>query len=206
MERTFNIILLAGLLILLLIPACLAGNTLTITGTVVKEQAPVADFMANTTTGPVPLAVQFTDLSTNDPTAWIWDFGDGKMSTERHPIHLYQNVGTYTVNLTASNSYGSDSEVKVGYIRVREATAEERIGALKEYVRDLEIPWWGEPLLVAPLNAALQSLATGDEKGAIDSFKTFTQNVRLLEWLNVVPHDKADYMIQESKEITKLIR
>ncbi|MEA2034874.1 MAG: type IV pilin, partial [Euryarchaeota archaeon] len=35
--------------------------------------APVADFTANTTSGTAPLAVQFTDTSTNSPTSWAWD-------------------------------------------------------------------------------------------------------------------------------------
>ena len=35
-----------------------------------------ADFIANPTSGEVPLTVQFTDLSIGDITTWNWDFGD----------------------------------------------------------------------------------------------------------------------------------
>ncbi|MDD3072026.1 MAG: NosD domain-containing protein, partial [Methanoculleus horonobensis] len=42
--------------------------------------APVADFTANVTSGDAPLAVAFTDLSTNTPTSWAWTFGDGASS------------------------------------------------------------------------------------------------------------------------------
>lgn len=54
--------------------------------------------------------VVFTDLSTNIPTEWSWDFGDGGTSTLQNPVHLYTVNGTYTVCLTATNVAGSDSE------------------------------------------------------------------------------------------------
>lgn len=36
-------------------------------------------------------------------TSWAWDFGDGNTSTERNPTHIYEESGTYTVSLTATN-------------------------------------------------------------------------------------------------------
>ncbi|MFA5414288.1 MAG: PKD domain-containing protein [Methanoregula sp.] len=79
---------------------------------------PVAAFSANATAGTAPLAVQFTDASTGTPTAWSWDFGDGSTSAAQSPVHTYMSGGTFTVNLTATNSDGSTSEVKTGYITV----------------------------------------------------------------------------------------
>jgi uncharacterized repeat protein (TIGR01451 family) len=82
--------------------------------------APVANFTANVTSGVDPLTVQFTDLSTNAPTSWAWDFeNDGTVdSTEQNPIYTYSTAGTYTVNLTVSNAGGSDEEIKTDYITV----------------------------------------------------------------------------------------
>jgi PKD repeat protein len=51
--------------------------------------------------------VHFTDLSTNLPLAWQWDFGDGGTSTDQDPTHAYIATGTYTVTLTATNAFGS---------------------------------------------------------------------------------------------------
>ncbi|MDD4454666.1 MAG: PKD domain-containing protein, partial [Candidatus Methanomethylophilaceae archaeon] len=79
---------------------------------------PVAAFNATPTSGEVPLAVQFTDLSTGSPTAWAWDFGDNATSTERNPAHTYASAGTYSVNLTVTNAAGSNSLVKTDYITV----------------------------------------------------------------------------------------
>jgi PKD repeat protein len=83
---------------------------------------PVANFTAEPTTGTVPLTVNFTDLSTNTPTSWLWDFGDGNTSAAQNPSHTYTSARTYTVNLTVSNDAGSDSEEKVDYINVTEPT------------------------------------------------------------------------------------
>ncbi|HRT16140.1 MAG TPA: PKD domain-containing protein, partial [Methanoregulaceae archaeon] len=77
---------------------------------------PVANFNANRTSGKAPLSVQFTDLSTNDPDTWLWQFGDGDTSTEQNPVHTYTIPGTYTVNLTVTNECGSDSASKQEYI------------------------------------------------------------------------------------------
>lgn len=84
----------------------------------VISDPPVAGFTADPTSGTAPLTVNFTDQSTNSPTSWQWDFGDGASSTEQNPVHTYNNAGTYTVTLTASNSYGSNPEVKADYITV----------------------------------------------------------------------------------------
>jgi len=77
-----------------------------------------ASFAANVTTAPIPLAVQFVDASTCDPTVWSWDFGDGATSAEQNPVHTYTVPGTYNVSLTASNSGGSNTETKSRYVTV----------------------------------------------------------------------------------------
>ena len=85
--------------------------------------APVADFTGSPTSGDAPLDVSFTDQSTNNPTSWSWDFGDGGTSTAQNPSHTYNTAGTYTVKLTATNDCGSDTQTKVDYITVTEPSA-----------------------------------------------------------------------------------
>ncbi len=90
-----------------------------VTGT---SAPPVAQFSATPLSGTAPLSVTFTDASTNTPTSWAWDFGDGGTSTLQNPTNEFTAAGTYTVTLTATNAGGSDSETKTGYVTVTGAT------------------------------------------------------------------------------------
>lgn len=77
-----------------------------------------ADFTANTTSGEVPLAVQFNDLSTFlNISSWLWDFGDGTTSTEENPAHTYTTPGNFDVNLTVySDNATLGQKIKEDYI------------------------------------------------------------------------------------------
>lgn len=64
--------------------------------TVRLETLPLeADFAASITGG----VVQFSDLSTGEPTQWFWSFGDGTTSRQQNPTHTYTSDGTFTVTL-----------------------------------------------------------------------------------------------------------
>jgi PKD repeat protein len=65
-------------------------------------------------------SVNFVDLSTNNPTSWSWSFPGGTPSgsTYQNPTVTYNTAGTFDVTLTATNSAGSDTETKIGYVSV----------------------------------------------------------------------------------------
>jgi PKD repeat protein len=91
--------------------------------TVSTQPVPVAGFSATPRTGTAPLTVSFTDTSTNMPTAWSWNFGDGDAtnSTQKDPVHRYASAGSYDVTLTTTNAGGSSAPLTVpGYITVNE--------------------------------------------------------------------------------------
>ena len=92
------------------------SDTALVTVTVVPPAA--ADFVGNPTAGAAPLTVVFSDDSTGNPTAWFWQFGDGTVSTEQDPTHVYTELGSYTVTLTVNNDGGTMSVTKVDYITV----------------------------------------------------------------------------------------
>ncbi len=98
------------------------GGTGTVTkqGFITVESCPPvrADFDGTPRSGDIPLSVRFTDLSTGNPTMWAWDFGDGATDMVANPVHIYDREGKYTVTLTASNRYGSDTISKSEFISV----------------------------------------------------------------------------------------
>jgi PKD repeat protein len=61
--------------------------------------------------------IQFTDLSTNSPVSWLWNFGDGNTSTLQNPSHTYSLDGNYTVSLQATNTIGSDTYHKYDCVK-----------------------------------------------------------------------------------------
>ncbi|MFH0966782.1 MAG: PKD domain-containing protein, partial [Methanobacteriota archaeon] len=65
---------------------------------------PVPDFEADRVRVPPMYPVTFKDFTKNNPTDWLWDFGDGEVSNLREPVHYYAKVGNYTVKLTAFNA------------------------------------------------------------------------------------------------------
>lgn len=64
-----------------------------------------------------PAKIYFYDQSTNFPTSWLWNFGDGFTSTLQNPSHNYY-AGDYTVSLRATNSCGFDDTIWTGCIHV----------------------------------------------------------------------------------------
>jgi PKD repeat protein len=62
-----------------------------------------ATFDAAPTSGPAPHIVTFTNTSSGYDTS-LWSFGDGMTSALDSPTYTYTLPGTYTVNLTASQT------------------------------------------------------------------------------------------------------
>ena len=94
-----------------LIPSNAGGNgdILVKTGYItVLPQSPVASFDANPISGTTPLLVTFTDTSSNNPTAWFWNFGDGTNSTLQNTTHTF-TTGNWNVTLTATNFAGGNT-------------------------------------------------------------------------------------------------
>nr|WP_121269656.1 PKD domain-containing protein [Pedobacter schmidteae] len=71
-------------------------------------QPPVAAFNVDPSTLiSIPdYTFRFQDQSTNNPTIWEWDFGDGTGSALRNPSHTYLDTGTYKVTLKTINQQG----------------------------------------------------------------------------------------------------
>jgi len=97
------------------------SNTFTRTNYITVSPAavtPVANFIGTPTLGNAPLTITFTDNSTNTPTSWDWNFGDGNTSILQNPSHTYSSAGIYTVKLNATNSAGSNTFTRTNYVTV----------------------------------------------------------------------------------------
>ncbi|HPE85804.1 MAG: PKD domain-containing protein [Bacteroidia bacterium] len=100
-----------------------AGGTADTTKTeFITVIAPViAGFSADSTVLPVNGTVQFTDESTGDPQAWMWQFEGGfpdQWEEQTPPEITYFNPGIFTVTLTVTGIYNDDTEVKTGFIDI----------------------------------------------------------------------------------------
>lgn len=82
--------------------------------------APTPDFESDQIVVCVGETVQFTDLSTQNPTSWSWNFQGGSpvTSTVQNPTTVYNNPGNYDVILQATNATGSNTEVRTAYVQV----------------------------------------------------------------------------------------
>lgn len=105
-------------------------------------QTPEVSFVADKNIVEVYESVQFTDLTTNGPTAWTWRISPDSIQTSisgitfttptytvlngsvntQHPEISFDYPGSYSVKLVATNAAGSDSVVYQDYVLVK-ATA-----------------------------------------------------------------------------------
>ena len=156
------------------------------TGTImaqVQAAKPVADFSADPVVGEARLKVSFTDLSKNNPTSWLWDFGDGDTSTKQNPEHRYGDPGYYTVSLTVTNSAGSDKKIKENYIHV---TQRPEVSIIS--VHPKRFGWWVRGILTALAEAE-------DEDGVIQGV-LFQYSLGDGEtWKNIGTDEEAPYSI-----------
>lgn len=90
-----------------------SGYTATYTSVVGGTVTPVADFTISNTTPAYGEAVDFEDVSTNDPIDFFWDFGDGGTSLLPNPSHVFAGSGSYNVKLISANCGGADTITKI---------------------------------------------------------------------------------------------
>jgi PKD repeat protein len=74
---------------------------------VINPTPPVADFNLPES-GCTPVQVQFENTSLY-ANSYVWEFGDGSISTKKDPIYTYFEAGTYAVTLTVRGPGGTDT-------------------------------------------------------------------------------------------------
>jgi len=79
---------------------------------VVPEPVPASITSINANPNPADDGerVRFTsNVEGDSPVSYEWDFGDGNTASSRSTFHTFEEPGTYTVRLTASNDVGEDT-------------------------------------------------------------------------------------------------
>lgn len=106
-------------------------DSLTLT---IPSAAPVAAFTAAPTTGTTATVINFTDNSTNTPTAWKWTitpnnvaYQPGSSDLSANPSVKFTANGSYTVKLRVSNASGQDSLTRTNYITIGGGTGVEEV-------------------------------------------------------------------------------
>ncbi len=93
-------------------------DTVTVSPGIIASVKPVANFVANPRDVCAHLPVNFTDLTTGIATNWLWLFGDGATSTDKNPIHIYEDTGYFDVTLIVCNAGCCDSLKFVKYMHI----------------------------------------------------------------------------------------
>ena len=81
---------------------------------IARAGQPVASFTWSPASPTSGNEVSFTDHSTENPTSWLWNFGDStggtlNTSTAPNPFFTYNLPANYTVTLTVSNNDGQST-------------------------------------------------------------------------------------------------
>jgi hypothetical protein len=115
--KKINLVIFSTVLLGFLNTSCSKSEDDVAATTTTTTVAPIASFTASVTSGNSPLAVTFTNNSTN-ATRYEWDFGDGNTSTQSAPSHTFNNLSTttarsFTVTLKAFDAgTGTNSSTK----------------------------------------------------------------------------------------------
>ncbi len=82
----------------------------------IPNEVPIADFYFYPSSPYSLEEITFIDTSYDengysDIVAWLWDFGDGNISHDKNPKHVYEKAGMYNVTLTITDKAGANSSI-----------------------------------------------------------------------------------------------
>ena len=89
-------------------------DTLVKTNYIAVDEQLYSNFIIDINNGCQGMQVSFTDITTNSPDTWFWDFGDGSTSNVQNPTHIFSNAGVFDITLTTSKG-GQCIDSKIFY-------------------------------------------------------------------------------------------
>jgi hypothetical protein len=168
------------------------------------EKTPVAQFHTDTVKPEVGHTVLFNNDSQN-ATKFEWDFGDGYISTDANPAHIYTATGPYEVTLKAISKSGLSDQAKIS-LDVKIPTLLEV--EVREYYQDYAVPnadvWLYTSIIDWDLhNDNFISVGRTDANG----FVVFSGLDPFVYYVDVYEQNHDNYLLRNEKDgISKYIR
>jgi PKD repeat protein len=167
---------------------------------VLPDSSTNAGFSMSASSGCEPLTITFTN---NNPgqTAYLWDFGDGMLSTlENPPPHTYSSAGTYIVTLTITpngspqyfltgititsipNNYGAPLDVPDMYFYIHDPQGNQIYDSHPAVLNTHPPHYW--PLPNIPLSNGNYAIHVWDEDGGLFGGDDYLGMVTFPGWSN----------------------
>ncbi|MDY0083843.1 MAG: PKD domain-containing protein, partial [Ignavibacteriaceae bacterium] len=67
---------------------------------------------------PTTKQVTFSDKTMGTAHKWFWDFGNGKTSTQRNPVHTFENSGFYLVSLAVRDTNNGCTDYYADFLQI----------------------------------------------------------------------------------------
>lgn len=92
-----------------------------ISGMMSCQEIPTVDFTMSDTTVVIGDTVTFTNATINGET-YEWYFGDGEISSDENPIHIFNKAGIYPIRLASYSENGKELDIVTKDLEVVAAT------------------------------------------------------------------------------------
>lgn len=93
------------------------GASAPVSETITVFDKPIADFsISQPTSGCIPYSVSLDDNSSSTSSninSWVWDFGDGNISTDENPTHTYISTGLYDLSLIVTDANNCQGDTSI---------------------------------------------------------------------------------------------
>jgi PKD repeat protein len=139
------------------------------------ESEPVAQFSVENADPEVGQEVIFTNQSDN-ATSFQWDFGDGYISNDKHPVHVYTATGTFDVIMTATSRKGLSDQATV------------TINVLVPTLLEIEVVEWYQEYVVPGASVRLYPTLTDWEAETNIESEGFTDDYGIVVFSHLGPY------------------
>lgn len=98
-------------------------DTVLLKNAITTSVKPVTKFSATPRITCAQIGINFSDISSGNPTNWYWQFGDGSYSFAQNPSHTYSDTGNFTIQLITRSGGCSDTLIMTDYVHINAPVA-----------------------------------------------------------------------------------